>query len=87
MNGRTLTIAKAIGADLEEDTSGLWAYAPAGYHFKASGTATLTHGYIRGQFKTEANADMVADLRDGLEPCDEAICKDAGHWGEEHPNA
>lgn len=77
--------AEKLGVSLEEDDSGLWAYAPFGKHFIGSVTATITQGYVRGQFKAEARDDIMADFEDGIEECDEETCTAAGHFGSEHP--
>ncbi len=87
MDKRLTALAAKIGAEIEEDASGLWAYAPKGFHFKASATATLCGGYVRGQFIGEARDDMLSELKDGIEECSLPDCEQAGHWGEEHPNA
>lgn len=77
--------AEKLGVELEEDDSGLWAYAPFSFHFAASGTATITASYVRGQFKREAADDIAADFTDGLQKCEQEFCEEAGHWGSEHP--
>jgi hypothetical protein len=72
-------LAKHSGAALDLDCADCDYYvdAPKGFVWRSTGTHTLTapHANESGDsFKPQAYGDLIADMKDGLEPCDTPDC-------------
>lgn len=73
-------LATEIGATIEyeREVGTLAAFLPAGNQFVATGCHSCCHDFERGPWANEFIDDLISDLEEGVEPCDQDDCDVCG---------
>jgi hypothetical protein len=77
-------LAKEIGAEVqyEREIGTLAAFAPRGKQFVATQCHSCCHDFERGPWANEMLNDLIEDLQEGLEPCEQKDCDVCGEADE-----
>lgn len=69
-------LASEIGVEVEyeREAGTLAAFAPAGKQFVATQCHSCCHDFERGPWASEMIDELIADLEEGVEPCDQEGC-------------